>query len=190
MQLVLTWFYYENCCRLYLAYSVVGTHDLEMRVTLINTWCRFLSVPWGELEIYCDRLLYYYYYCCTPFGGGTHWNFMYVLPHLHARNYLWKKNSAASKMWYYWRTVTQFPRVELPSDLRSATICIEVSCMMSYLFWGGREILSSSTKRKALYTLLYPVFMIAVCSVVDRIGTILLYVLLDRYKDARKRYST
>ena len=189
MQLVLTWFYYENCCRLYLAYSVVGTHDLEMRVTLINTWCRFLFVPWGELEIYCDRLLYYYY-CCTPFGGRTHWNFMYVLPHLHARNCLWKKNSAASKMWYYWRTVTQFPRVELPSDLRSATICIEVSCMMSYLFLGGREILSSSTKRKALYTLLYPVFMIAVCSVVDRIGTILLYVLLDRYKDARKRYST
>ena len=48
--------------------------------------------------------------------------------------------------------------------------------MMSYLFLGGREILSSSTKRKALYTLLYLVHMIAVCSVVDRIAAILLYM--------------
>ena len=47
------------------------------------------------------------------------------------------------------------------------------------LFGGGdrgREILLSSTKRKALHTLLYLVHMIAVCSAVGRIATILLYV--------------
>ena len=30
MQLVRTWFYYEYCCRVYLAYSVVGTRDPEV----------------------------------------------------------------------------------------------------------------------------------------------------------------
>ena len=44
------------------------------------------------------------------------------------------------------------------------------------LFWGGMEILSSSTKRKALYTLLYLVHMIAVCSVVGLIAAVLLYI--------------
>ena len=44
------------------------------------------------------------------------------------------------------------------------------------LFLGGMEILSSSTKRKALYTLLYLVHMIAVCSVVGLIAAVLLYI--------------
>ena len=98
-----------------------------------------------------------------------------MFPHLHARNNLLKKHSAASKMWY-WRTVKEFPRVELPSDLRIATTYIEVSCMMSYFRGWGRAILSSSTKRKTLYTLLYLVHMIAVCSVVGRIAAMLLYM--------------
>ena len=47
-----------------------------------------------------------------------------------------KKHFSASKMWH-WRTVKELPRVEVPSDLRSATIYIEVSCMTSNIFWGG-----------------------------------------------------
>ena len=73
------------------------------------------------------------------------------------------------------------------------------STKCDHLYWGNlhdelllggeSQILSSSTKRKAPYALLYLVHMIAVCSVVGRIAAILMYVLLDRYYDARKRYS-
>ena len=49
------------------------------------------------------------------------------------------------------------------------------------IFFLGGGILSSSTKRKALYTPLYLVRAIVVCSVVGRIAAMLLYVLLDQY---------
>ena len=112
----------------------------------------------GGLDVCCDRSFLYYSYCCTLFIlGRDTLEFHVCVPHFHARNYLWKKHSAASKMWY-WRTGI--------SPSRSATIYVGVSCMMSYSFWGGREILSSSTKWKALYPLLHLVHVIAVCSVV------------------------
>ena len=137
MQLVRTWFYYEYCCRVYLAYSVVGTRDPEVWRTLIHAWRRFLSVPrrftWCLLwSIIVLLLLLYtihlgwdtlaFHVCVTPFS---------------CKELFVKKHSAASKKWYYWRTVKQLPRVERPSDLRSATIYIEVRCMVSYILEGG-----------------------------------------------------
>ena len=60
------------------------------------------------------------------------------------------------------------------------------STKCDHLYWGNlhdelllggeSQILSSSTKRKAPYALLYLVHMIAVCSVVGRIAAMLLYM--------------
>ena len=118
--------------------------------------------------------------CCAIYTTAVHHSFWggicirSMFPHIHARNWLLKKRSAASTR-RCWRTVKEFPRVELPSDLRSATSCIEVGCMMSYFLWGGGKSYRHQP-REALYTLLYLVHMIAVCPVVGRIAAILLYM--------------
>ena len=117
--------------------SGVGSRDLQVWLSLTHAWFRFYLSHEGLLEICCDRLLYYYY-LCTPFILGRDTLELYICVTLYSCKELFvKKHSAASKMWCCWRTVKQFSRVEFPSDLRSATIYIEVRCMMSYFFGGG-----------------------------------------------------
>ena len=45
MQLLRSCFYYEYC-RVYLASSVFGTRDIEVWLSLVHTWRRFLSATW------------------------------------------------------------------------------------------------------------------------------------------------
>ena len=117
--------------------SGVGSRDLQVWLSLTHAWFRFYLSHEGLLEICCDRLLYCYY-CCTPFILGRDTLEFHVCVAPFSRKELFvKKLSTASKMWYYWRTVKQLPRVELPSDWRSATIYIEVNCMMSCSLEGG-----------------------------------------------------
>ena len=172
MQLVRTRLYYEYCCR------------LDLKVTYSNTYMMSFFVCPTEVDLksvvinYCIATQLYTIY----FGEGHNEISCTCYAIFMQGIILWKKHSAASKMWYYWRTVKQFPRVELLSDLRSTTICIEISCMMSY-FFGGEGKLCRRQPRKRLYqvyTLLYLVHVIAVCSVAGRIATILLDVLLHR----------
>ena len=87
MQSVRTWFYYEYCGRVYLAYSGVGIRDLEVRLTLIHDVAFICPTEVDLKSVVID-------YCTTTtsvhhsFWGGTNWNFIYVLPNIYARNYL------------------------------------------------------------------------------------------------------
>ena len=180
MQLVRTWFYYEYC-RVYLAYSGVGTRDLEEWLTPIHTWCGFLSVPrsltWCLLWSIIVLLLLLY---TIHFGEGHTGVSCMCCP-------IFTQGTICEKTFHSFQDVILLTYSKATSPSRTSiglTKC-------DHLYWsklhdelqfgGGREVLSSSTKRNALYTLLYLVHMIPVCSVVGRIAAILLYVLLHRY---------
>ena len=64
----------------------------------------------------------------------------------------------------------------------------EVSCMMSYFLEGGGKFYRHQP-REWHYIHCGTWYIWLLCSVVGRIAAILMYVLLDRYYDARKRYS-
>ena len=181
MQLVRTWFYYEYCCRVYLAYSVVGTRDPEVWRTLIHAWRRFLSVPrrftWCLLWSIIVLLLLLY---TIHFGvGQTGISCMCYT--------IFMQGTICEKTFRSFQEVILLTYSETTSPCRTSI----GSTKCDHLYWGtlhgelhfggGREIPSSSTKGKALYTRLYLVHMIAVCSVMGRIAAILLYALLDRH---------
>ena len=101
-------------------------YDPEVCVTLIHAWTHSLwhggglQVPLWSIIV----LLYTLYFCEAHFGISC-------VPPSSGKDYLWIKTSTVSKM-RYWRTAKEFPRVELPSDLRSATIYSTGRYMMNY----------------------------------------------------------
>ena len=111
-------------------------YDPEVCVTLIHAWTHSLwhggglQVPLWSIIV----LLYTLYFCEAHFGISC-------VPPSSGKDYLWIKTSTVSKM-RYWRTAKEFPRVELPSDLRSATIYSTGKYMMNYgvcFFFFGKS---------------------------------------------------
>ena len=181
MQSVRTWFYHAYCCRVYLACSVVGTRDLQAWLTLIHTWCRFLSVPrrltWCLLWSAIVLLLLLY---TIPFGEG-HTGISCMCYPIFMQGIICEKTFRSFQhviLLTYSKTISP-SRTSIGSTKCDHLYWAKLHDEL--LFGGGRAVLSSSIKRKALYTLLYLVNMFAVCSVVGSTAATLLYVPLDRY---------
>ena len=131
------WFYYEYCCRVYLAYSVVGTRDPEVWLTLIHAWRRFLSVPrrftWCLLWSIIVLLLLLY---TIHFGvGQTGISCMCYT--------IFMQGTICEKTFRSFQEVILLTYSETTSPSRTSigsvkwTIYIEVRCIVSYIFEGG-----------------------------------------------------